>query len=256
MNRFHGAQPLGPLRGSWACGGSSFTENPGPQDFLGWKLLPGARTSVSAGVDDADVSLAVGPVKPTGRAGRVGLTLTMTKGSERSSGSQPGGNTELNMDCPPLSPHTGIPGGSLYFEGPWEQWVHGCEHHWERTSPLPARQMGGSKCGDCLSPSLASPSPENLVGASLGRAGLVWEILPGPPTGHWGPTKPEGGVRRWEGGHGRAGCPLGPGSPSAEVLQRTPGCPLSREAVNLQPRVGTKELGEGSLDQQHRHRHC
>lgn len=57
------------------------------------KCPPTARTSVSAGVDDADGALAVWPMKPAavreggpGRGGGgVGLTLTVTKGSGRTS---------------------------------------------------------------------------------------------------------------------------------------------------------------------------
>lgn len=44
---------------------------------------------------------------------------------------------------------------------PGGQRSHGCEHHRERAD-------GGSKCGDCLSPTLTSPYPDNLAGVSLG----------------------------------------------------------------------------------------
>lgn len=80
---------------------------------------------------------------------------------------------------------------------PGGPWSHGCEHYWERAAE-------GSKCGDCVDPTLTSSYPDTLAGVSLGRKGLVWEA----PTYCWGPDETQraargavGGILRptWEG---------------------------------------------------------
>lgn len=59
---------------------------------------------------------------------------------------------------------------------PGGPWSHGCEHYWERAAE-------GSKCGDCVDPTLTSSYPDTLAGGEPGakRAGVgSAHILLGP----------------------------------------------------------------------------